>query len=146
MEKYHPKPKQKVFIPFFQHHCLTFSQVLHMKVLWDERVHAHRLPEHTLYLPSHATNCNRLDHEAVKWRSPCVWPRLISSNVVFYVMPCSPRTLCSLQQLINTLNQDTLIMTPMGMCVLLCKSVQVAEFNTAVCSLQWVCSSEYFVK
>lgn len=52
-----------------------------------------------------ATNCNRLHHEAVKWRSPCVWPRLISYNVVFYVMPPSPRTFPSLQLPIDTLNQ-----------------------------------------
>ena len=74
------------------------------------------------YLSTHATNCNRLDHEAVKWRSPCVWPQLISCNVVFYVMPRSPRTLCSLQRLINTLNQTVSLWHPWA-CV--CVSVWV---------------------
>lgn len=71
---------------------------------------------HALYHSTQATNCNRLEDEVVKWRSPCVWPWLISHNVVLYVMPCSPRTLCSLQRVINTLNQ-TVIMAPMGICV-----------------------------
>lgn len=56
---------------------------------------------------------------AVKRRSPCVWPQLISRNVVFYVMPRSPRTLCSSQQLINALNQTVSLWHPWA-CVCLC--------------------------
>lgn len=78
------------------------------------RIYTHRgaTPRHTLYRSTHATNCNRLENEVVKWRSPCVWPLLISCNVVFYVMPCSPRTLCSLLRLINTLNQTVPLWHP----------------------------------
>lgn len=93
------------------------------KNFWGACICTHSaMLHHTLYHSTQATNCNRLEDEVVKWRSPCVWPWLISYNVVFYVMPCSPRTLCSLQRVINTLNQ-TVIMAPMGICVSLSLSV-----------------------
>lgn len=92
---------------------------------FDRRVYAQvgciqrAMLEHARYRSTHATNCNRLENEVVKWRSPCVWPRLISYNVVFYVMPCSPRTHCSLERVINTLNQTVSLQHPWA-CVCIC--------------------------
>lgn len=89
-------------------------------------------PRHTLYRSTHATNCNRLENEVVKWRSPCVWPLLISCNVVFYVMPCSPRTLCSLLRLINTLNQTVPLWHPWA-----CVRVRITQ-DLFLCTTQGV--------
>lgn len=103
--------------------CLssTCRSALRYLYMHTSIVSTQRNPGTHTYLSTHATNCNRLDQEAVKWRSPCVWPQLISCNVVFYVMPHSPRTLCSLQPLINTLNQMVSIWHPWAcLCICLC--------------------------
>lgn len=88
-----------------------FYKMMHVKSTFDFWVRAHqncsqRHPITHTYLSTHATNCYRLGHEGVKGRSPCLWPQLISCSVVFYVMPHSPRILCSLQRQINTPNHS----------------------------------------
>lgn len=67
----------------------------------------HEKEKRTLFIaPAMRLIVTGLDHEVVKWRSPCVWPRLISRNVVFLCdAMLSKDPLCSFQRMIDTPDQ-----------------------------------------